>query len=200
MNIYHALCTLLLITTFLNQCLSYEHETKFGWREEYENEKADEYTEAKKHIPSRGKNTAAMDVSPYRLPSTVYPVSYNITIKPYFSNFTFNGEENIDIVILKDALFNQNDWLIIEINAFDILINYCSLMIDEMKHPIPMKSASVDTTTQIVSLKFKIKNSQILKYMKKKGYKYSVNAILFIEYIGIIQVDMKGFYISSFHV
>ena len=141
-----------------------------------------------------------MDVSPYRLPNTIYPISYNITIHPYFSNFTFNGKEIIDIVMLKDAFFNENEWLIIEINAFDIMINYCVLYIDEMKHSIAMKSASVDTTTQIVSLKFKIKNREILKYMKKHNYKHSINAMLYIEYIGIIQIDMKGFYISSFRV
>ena len=78
----------------------------------------------KKHIPSRGKNIIAMDVSPYRLPRTIYPISYNITIHPYFNNFTFNGKETIDIVMLKDTFFNENDWLIIEINAFDIMINY----------------------------------------------------------------------------
>lgn len=154
----------------------------------------------KGRVPSRGKNIQAMDVSPYRLPSTVYPVSYNITIHPYFNNFTFNGKEEIDIIILKDALFNENDWLIIEINAFDIMINFCSLSIDEMKQAIPMKSASVDTNTQIVSLTFKIRNKEILKYMKKHQYKHSVNAMLYIEYIGIIQIDMKGFYISSFRV
>lgn len=154
----------------------------------------------KQHVPSRGKNIGAMDVSPYRLPNTIYPISYNITIHPYFSNFTFNGKETIDIVMLKDTFFNENDWLIIEINAFDIMINYCVLYIDEMKHSIQMKSASVDTTTQIVSLKFKIKNREILKYMNKHNYKHSINAMLYIEYIGIIQIDMKGFYISSFRV
>lgn len=195
MSIYYAIiCTLFLITQYLSIS---DDENIFGWNEEFE--QADAFTASKKHIPSRGKNAGAMDVSPYRLPSTVYPVHYNITIHPYFSNFTFNGEESIDLVILKDALFNQNDWLLIEINAFDIMINFCTLIIDEMKHPIPMKSASVDTQTQIVSLKFKIKNSEILKYMERKKYKYSVNAMLFIEYIGIIQIDMKGFYISSFH-
>ena len=63
-----------------------------------------------------------------------------------------------------------------------------------------MKSAAVDPTTQIVSLRFKIKNREILKYMKKHKYKHSINAMLYIEYIGIIQIDMKGFYISSFRV
>jgi len=152
----------------------------------------------KPNVPSRSKFIGGLDVSPYRLPSSIEPVSYNITIHPFFNNFTFYGEETIDVLIHKQAIFNPNDWLLIEINAFDIMINFCAIYIDEMPHAIPMREARVDITTQIVAISFKIKNEQILKYMQKHDLKHSVKAMLYIEYIGIIQIDMKGFYISSF--
>lgn len=79
-------------------------------------------------------------------------------------------------------------------------MNYVMIYIDDMKQAIPMRAASVDTTTQIVTMEFKIRNQQIVALMKRKGYHHAINAMLYIEYIGIIQIDMKGFYISSFHV
>lgn len=90
----------------------------------------------KKH--GHGKRAHGIDVSPYRLPSTVYPVSYNITIHPYFGNFTFSGTETIDIVLTHEALFNEKDWLSIEINAYDIVCTFASWpRLDDWQHLTP---------------------------------------------------------------
>eukprot|EP01084_Bolivina_argentea_P081049 146782_1 len=133
----------------------------------------------------------------YRLPTTINPIQYNITLQPNFINFTFNGYEQILVNISAKYLSdNTNQPLIIKMHVGpQIKISNISLIIDSLNNNnyIYTTQQLYNNETQIISFKFNILCNEILNTIST-----NIFAILNINYNGILRDDMKGFYISKY--
>ncbi|XP_074597724.1 puromycin-sensitive aminopeptidase-like isoform X2 [Brevipalpus obovatus] len=112
-----------------------------------------------------------------RLPTTVVPSFYNITLKPDLVDLTFTGSENVSIQI-KESL-NE-----IVLNVEDLVINeaaYTASGCDERAEG----EVSIDSDNQVARIKF-IKNLQ------------PGSGTLYMSFTGILNDQMKGFYRSKY--
>src|ERR1700751_1095028 len=115
--------------------------------------------------------------NPILLPQDVEPVHYNLEIKTDFEKFTFSGKENVDVVIKRSTSR-------ITLHAVDLTINKASLAIyDEIINP---KKISFNKKKESVTFHF--------------GRKLSGSASLRIEYDGVLNDRMHGFYRTSYSV
>jgi puromycin-sensitive aminopeptidase len=114
---------------------------------------------------------------PQILPTSVKPLKYTLTLKPNLSNFTFEGQEFIDIEILTPTS-------IITLNCIEIEIKKCDLILtnDEIVCP---DTTSFDEHQETVSFKF----STPLPVGKSQ---------LLIEFTGELNDKLRGFYRSQY--
>ncbi len=115
--------------------------------------------------------------NPILLPKDVEPVHYNIEIKTDLENFTFSGKEDITINIKQPTS-------IITLHAVDLKINKVCLMVgDEV---INARRVSFSKKKETVSFHF--------------GRELNGSATLKIEYDGVLNDKMHGFYRTSYNV
>lgn len=111
------------------------------------------------------------------LPKTVKPLHYHITLEPSFTTFKYGGDEIIDVKVLEDCNY-------ISLNTLQIQINSVSLITGRGD---TVKPISIAQYKQVTTFKFA---DQILKKNDE--------AALHIEFIGILNDKMAGFYRSSY--
>lgn len=142
----------------------------------------------------------------YRLPTTIIPYQYNITLHPNFTdpnNFTFSGDEIILLNISADhfnlSTINPSDPFTIQLNTGpDMTIINVSLSIDESNSNI-QATQSYNTDTQIMTFTFDITNTHIMDLISTGTHNgYYMLALINIQFTGPIRDDMKGFYISQY--
>ena len=141
--------------------------------------------------------------NPYRLPTTINPIQYNITLQPNFNNFTFIGNEQILINVSSDHIdfdtTRLNDPFFIQMHKGpQMKITSVSLTIESMNYNANT-SHFYNNATQIISFWFDSIIPKIEEAFIANNGSYMI-AVVSIEFIGILRDDMKGFYISTYTV
>jgi hypothetical protein len=118
-------------------------------------------------------------ISTWRLPTSVTPSGYsitvyNITLDP---TFTFSGIVAINVSVAQETSC-------IQLHASSI--NFQSLSVSFNGKDVPIASRSLDTTTDIMTLQF----NQLLDAASK--------GVISASYIGVIHDDMHGFYRAQY--
>lgn len=111
----------------------------------------------------------------HRLSPHVQPSRYKLTIKPDLNEFTFSGQERIHLSVAKSTKT-------ITLHAFDIKVISASMTVGKTKH-----SASKFTYN---------KKGQTVTLVFNKSIKGE--AVLDLEFTGLINNKLKGFYKSSY--
>ena len=114
---------------------------------------------------------------PQILPTNVKPLKYTLTLKPNMSNFTFDGQEFIDIEILAPTPT-------ITLNCIEIQIKKCALTLANDKNIYP-DATLFDEDQETVSFKF----ATPLPVGKSQ---------LSIEFTGELNDKLRGFYRSQY--
>ena len=148
----------------------------------------------------------------YRLPTTIQPLHYDLTLQPIFNNFTFIGSQQISINISSDHLLNESiptRLLTIKLHRGPQMnITKTTLSISDpsnsSNHSLSLSPSvlSYNADTQMVSIPFPISNdtaSSITEWITSRSWSH-IPAILSMEFVGILRDDMKGFYISKYQV
>jgi len=110
--------------------------------------------------------------NPYILPKTIKPIKYDLEIKPNFDNFNFNGEEIINLNVIKEA---QE----IIINSRDLEIT--EVFIDNIK---------------AIKIIYNVKTQTATFFFKEKIKKGNFN--LKIKFNGKVSNSLRGFYKSTY--
>jgi puromycin-sensitive aminopeptidase len=113
-----------------------------------------------------------------RLPNHVIPNRYKITLFPNLQEFTFSGEEEISLDIIKPTKE-------IILHSAELDISFAEIKAGKEK--IKTKSISYDEKTETVTIKF---NKLISKGQSK----------LKLIFTGILNDRMRGFYKSKYHI
>ncbi|MCZ6867497.1 MAG: M1 family metallopeptidase [Chloroflexi bacterium] len=111
--------------------------------------------------------------SPYRLPTNVRPQTYNLTLTPDFSRFTFNGEASIKVQVMEATAR-------IVLNAAELQISSAEA-VHENGSAFPVKEIATDEKAETVSFTF----AQELPVG---------NATLNIRFTGTLNDQLRGFY------
>ena len=141
--------------------------------------------------------------NPYRLPTTINPIQYSITLQPNFNNFTFIGNEQILINVSSDHIdfdtTSFNDPFFIQMHKGpQMKITNVSLTIQNTNYHANT-SHYYNNATQIISFRFDSIIPQIEEAFIANNGSYMI-AVVNIEFIGILRDDMEGFYISTYTV
>ena len=141
----------------------------------------------------------------YRLPTTIKPIQYNLTLHPFFNNFTFDGIASIDINIsITHVNQNGTNPFSIQINrGTDMNVNFSSIEIpinatetQKLQH----SSMSYNNDSQVLTLNYSISESEMYDKISEWGTNNGMNLIttLLIKYNGLLRFDLKGWYISQY--
>lgn len=125
------------------------------------------------------KETAALmdpETENYRLPRTVVPEKYEITLEPDLVNFTFDGEETIHIIV-------SDTTDVVLLNALELEVLEAS--VSNARNEEHKATISFDQDNERVKLKFPQKLSQ-------GSWK------LYIKFKGILNDKLHGFYRSTY--
>ncbi|XP_069688788.1 aminopeptidase N-like [Periplaneta americana] len=112
----------------------------------------------------------------YRLPRTVLPEHYSITIKPDFDTFTFEGTVDIDVVVTEDVPSIKLHYAIMDINE---------ILVSDLGGENVTINGTYDETTNIYDIASELNFT-------------AGNYTIHIEYTGYLLDDMAGFYRSSY--
>ena len=125
---------------------------------------------------------------PFRLPDTIRPMKYNLTIEPDLVAQIFSGTLTIDIKIEKKT--NK-----IYLHSKDLVMGV--VFIREIKKTLSPAGRANKKESFIPKITYKEKNETIILELPKKieGY-FEIS----IAYTGIIHEDLRGFYISKYQV
>ena len=115
--------------------------------------------------------------SDYRLPSTIQPLKYDITLSPDLAAFTFRGEETVDLRLTSSSPS-------ITVNAADLEIQHAQLTLADGTI-VPSQSISADAEFETVTFNF---GRQI-----PEG-----TATLNIHFTGTLNDQLRGFYRSRY--
>lgn len=121
----------------------------------------------------------------YRLPKTLYPTLYNISLIPELEKHTFEGKAQIYIKVKRDTtciVLNSNNLTNITIRVIRNYIANDSYL--ELKE-IPFFEYKINETSQ-----------QLKIYLKE--FIHVEKIITEIKFTGVLNDDMKGFYRSSY--
>jgi aminopeptidase 2 len=116
------------------------------------------------------------NVTEYRLPVTVTPNRYIITLTPDFSNFTFDGEVNIDVTA-------ENETSTISLHYDNITIHDVSVISNNGEELLNDTNYNNETNIYTLTLNNALTPGN-----------YSIR----INYTGHLLDDMAGFYRSSY--
>ena len=117
----------------------------------------------------------------YRLPNAFTPSRYNLTLSPYFDNFTFTGRLQIEVTR------NVDDVSHIVLHASDLNITELSLR---------AKNLNLDDKNHVVKRVSNNKTQTITIFMEK--FLRSDKFVLDITFEGILNDNMAGFYRSYY--
>lgn len=104
----------------------------------------------------------------------VAPVHYDLTFEPFFSNFTFEGKETIDVIIAKPTN-------IITMHAAELKIKTCVVRSSGKSIPVQTK---LDEKNETLTIKLPTKINSTAK--------------IIIEYTGLLNDRLVGFYRSQY--
>ncbi|XP_043289822.1 uncharacterized protein [Venturia canescens] len=118
--------------------------------------------------------------SDFRLPTKIYPESYDIYLKPSLdeNNFTFDGEVNINMIVVENTSS-------IVLLANELTINEIIAFVDAVDIP-GVSSYTINATSHRFTI--------YLKSLVPAGSKL----FLYISYTGMLNDKMVGFYRSSY--
>ncbi|XP_050434275.1 endoplasmic reticulum aminopeptidase 2-like isoform X2 [Adelges cooleyi] len=118
-----------------------------------------------------------MDV--FELPNDIGPESYDLTINPIFTNFTFQGDVTIVIVI------KAHSTKVITLNSKDLSI--VNVSVSDVQSSRPISVANIVEVPKNEQLEIHVKEHLV------SGLKY----VLKISFAGKLRDDKTGFYKSS---
>eukprot|EP01083_Nonionella_stella_P069908 186674_1 len=146
---------------------------------------------------------AASSDSEYKLPTTIQPILYTITLSPNFSTFTFNGHEEILVNISQHHFAamdtNSTDSFQIQLHVGpQMVVTNLFLSVDliDGSHHLNANQ-SYNNDTQIMSFVFATASTAIRNTISASGETY-IMATIHVTFNGILRKDMKGFYISQY--
>lgn len=126
----------------------------------------------KRYCSMCNSTSGSMNIQREVLPSNVKPLHYDLTLKPNFKDFTFDGQLKIDFKVLENTSFIKLNCLDIKIKSAEINSN----KIDKIEY---------NEDDQTVEFKF-------------DEVKQDSSALLSLVYSGILNDKMAGFYRSSY--
>ena len=112
----------------------------------------------------------------FRLPKNIVPKRYEIKLSPDLEHKSFMGEVLIEINVLEKTNF-------ISLNAIELDIKNCELNINEENNVV--SEWKLDKDVEILRINLK-------EFIEIGSYK------IFIQYKGILNEKLRGFYHSSF--
>lgn len=120
----------------------------------------------------------------YRLSSTLYPERYNVILRPDIENGTFEGKVQIYIRIENDTI--------------PIILNSHNLNISNVK--VFRNYAGSNNYNESIELNYMNEQlvSQQLRIYLRSEVKNAENIMAEIDFNGILNDDMEGFYRSSY--
>lgn len=122
----------------------------------------------------------------YRLPSTLYPELYNVTLKPDMENGIFEGKVQIYIRV-------ENDTIPIILNSHNLNISNIRVF-----RNYAAGSNNFNKSIQVLSYKNEQLSPQQLRIYLKSEVKNAEKIMAEIDFNGILNDDMEGFYRSSY--
>ncbi|XP_075149907.1 suppressor of ER stress-induced death [Haematobia irritans] len=157
-----------------------------------------------------------------RLPRSIKPLKYNISLEPYLfeGNFTFDGEVQITVVVMEDCYNITMHAADLNISKKDVTIRPLQMTksdkgssgassVSAPGNVLPSPSASLhglEKPNDIVGTELRIRKQYLLEakqffvielYDKLvRNMKYVIN----IKFTGLIQDTLQGFYRSSYQV
>lgn len=152
-----------------------------------------------------------------RLPTSIKPLKYNISLEPYLfeGNFTFNGEVHINILVLEDCYNVTMHAIDLDISKNDVAILALEKKTDKNANVAKAAATSSLNSTKIVGneevgvgvgAELRIRKQYLLeakqffiielydKLLKNTEY------VIKIKFSGLIQDYLQGFYRSSYKV
>lgn len=143
-----------------------------------------------------------------RLPSSIKPLKYNISLEPYLyeGNFTFNGEVHINILVLEDCYNVTMHAVDLDISKNDVLIVAHERKSDKKRYNSTKTSTKKNSGVAGESAELRIRKQYLLeakqffiielydKLLKNTEY------LIKIKFSGLIQDYLQGFYRSSYKV
>lgn len=140
-----------------------------------------------------------------RLPTSIKPLKYNISLEPYLyeNNFTFSGEVHINILVLEDC-YN------ITMHAIDLDISKNDVAIINVQ-PLQSKSDKQNSSKAIAKGKAIMTELRIRKQYLLEAKQFFIielydkllkntEYVIKIKFSGLIQDYLQGFYRSSYKV
>lgn len=110
----------------------------------------------------------------YRLPSHVYPIHYELTLEPNFTNFTFTGEVSIELEIAEET---SN----ITLHVYNLTVNFEDVSFGD----IEIESVNYNEDYQFLIINF-------VNNVSEGSY------ILKINYEGYLNSNNRGFYRGNY--
>jgi len=120
----------------------------------------------------------------YRLPKTLQPKLYNLTLIPDIENGTFNGIVKIYIEVIQ--------------NTTSIILNSHNLQIPEGSIKVFRNSPENNNTYTELKLSNYVEDSQQLRLYLAECIHIKEKIMVDIEFNGILNDNMQGFYRSSY--
>lgn len=149
-------------------------------------------TSISRHTLSTSMSTTSRpppNIAAYRLPKSLLPTTYYLTIQPYFpspavnyptnKNFTFDGKVEMVFLCTKST-FN------ITIHMDSILLSSYELLSENQNTPLPITAIQYINETQMVTFTSSV--------MIQEGQNYRLK----LSYTGILRRDLAGFYITAY--
>ncbi|KAM7359628.1 suppressor of ER stress-induced death isoform 1-T6 [Cochliomyia hominivorax] len=143
-----------------------------------------------------------------RLPTSIKPLKYNISLEPYLyeGNFTFNGEVHINILVLEDCYNITLHALDLDISKNDVAILALEKITDKKSKASNSTTSKVGGNNEVGANELRIRKQYLLeakqffiielydKLLKNTEY------VIKIKFTGLIQDYLQGFYRSSYKV
>ncbi|MCJ2520885.1 MAG: M1 family metallopeptidase, partial [Candidatus Thermoplasmatota archaeon] len=123
------------------------------------------------------KTTETNEITGVRLPASVRPEKYVLSLKPDLNEFTFQGEESVDIQVTESVSS-------ITLNASELQVSSARVKLGEGT-TLPAKGIDLDESEETVTLSF--------DRTLPKG-----PATLSMQFTGILNDQLRGFYRSQY--
>lgn len=143
-----------------------------------------------------------------RLPRSIRPLKYNISLEPYLfeGNFTFDGEVQIHVVATEDCYNITMHAADLNISKNDVIVRPLERKSDKAHTSVASSNGTAESAQVVAGSDLRIRKQYLLEakqfFVIELYDKLVQNAeyVINIKFSGLIQDTMQGFYRSSYQM